>query len=125
MATQHKSCSEQLEELKGLGFDESVVEDHDGGSVVVVGCSCCSAYYGEDDNVPYHELYCQNKKSMTGRISRPSMQNITLRTRLGKQIHDALVKDVPPIDVDYASVEERLIKQLGGVDGKDKGGEFE
>ncbi len=45
----------------------------------------------------------------TGRQSRePSIQNLPVRTKLGKEIRDAFHKDVPVIEIDYKGLEQRI-----------------
>ena len=48
----------------------------------------------------------------TGRPSDvdPNLQNIPLRTTLGRAIRDALVTLVPVLDVDYSQIERRIVR---------------
>ncbi len=43
----------------------------------------------------------------------PNMQNIPLRTETAKRIREAFI-DIKELEVDYASLERRIIKHYGG-----------
>jgi DNA polymerase I-like protein with 3'-5' exonuclease and polymerase domains len=50
----------------------------------------------------------------TGRLTElpaPAIQNIPMRTELGRQVRDAFVKPVK-LDVDYAEIERRMMVAL-------------
>lgn len=41
---------------------------------------------------------------------KPNLQNIPLRTKLGKELRDAFVQPLP--DVDFSELERRVLEQL-------------
>lgn len=43
--------------------------------------------------------------------SEPAIQNIPLRTKLGKQVAEAFRSKSPIIDVDYAELERRILRE--------------
>ncbi len=43
----------------------------------------------------------------------PKLQNIPIRTEAGKQIRDALIRPGPSMNIDYASIERRILDRYG------------